>query len=51
MHVAQVVASTYHLTIKFPIESGMGTILGEQNFSRECYALGVKIGQKYTLNS
>ena len=31
------VTSTYHLSVKFPIEYGIGQVQGDQLVARECY--------------
>ena len=31
------VTSTYHLSVKFPIEYGVGQVQGNQLVARECY--------------
>ena len=31
------VTSTYHLSVKFPIEYGIGQVQGDQLTARECY--------------
>ena len=33
----KVVTSTYHLSIKFPTEHGIGQVQGDQLAARECY--------------
>ena len=33
----KVVTSTYHLSIKFPTEYGVGQVQGDQLATRECY--------------
>ncbi|KAL5750211.1 hypothetical protein ACOSP7_024814 [Xanthoceras sorbifolium] len=32
------IVSMYHLTMKFPVEGGIGTIKGNQHAARRCYA-------------
>ena len=33
----KIVTSTYHLSVKFPIEYGVGQVQGNQLVARECY--------------
>ena len=33
----KVVTSTYHLSVKFPMEYGVGEVQGDQLAARECY--------------
>nr|MCH9869509.1 hypothetical protein [Serratia marcescens] len=47
LRALQVVASTFHLVIKFPTPSGMSECRGDQVMARTCYFLGVQ-GQEFT---
>ncbi|XP_028118520.1 uncharacterized protein LOC114316065 [Camellia sinensis] len=42
LNVFQAVTSTYHLSIKFSIDHGVGTVRSEQTVARECYVASLK---------
>ena len=45
------ITSTYHLSVKFPIEYGVGQVQGDQLVARECYlAMLVMDEQVQTMN-
>ncbi|KAM6583079.1 hypothetical protein CsatB_010081 [Cannabis sativa] len=46
----KIVTSIYHLTMKFPTPSGVGSVRGVQSDSRECYNAAVKLAEKRTVN-
>ena len=42
----EVITSTYHLMIKFPIKYGMGEVQGDQVTTRECYIATLKMDDR-----
>ena len=42
LNVIKVVPSAYHMMIKFPTESEVGMVRGDQRVARECYSASVK---------
>ena len=42
LNAIKVVPSAYHMMIKFPTESGVGMVRGDQRVARECYSASVK---------
>ncbi|KAM6543255.1 hypothetical protein CsatB_007702 [Cannabis sativa] len=46
----KIITSIYHLTIKFPTPTGVGSVRGVQSDSRECYNAAVKLAEKKSLN-
>ena len=42
LNAIKAIPSAYHMMIKFPTESGVGMVRGDQRVSRECYSASVK---------
>ena len=42
LNVIKAIPSAYHMMIKFPTESGVGMVRGDQRVARECYSASVK---------
>ena len=42
LNAINVIPSAYHMMIKFPTESGVGMVRGDQRVARECYSASVK---------
>lgn len=42
IHNFKVVPSTYHQVMMFPIRNEMGSMVGQQQASRECYTIAMK---------
>ena len=42
LNAIKAIPSAYHMMIKFPIESGVGMVRGDQRLARECYSASVK---------
>ena len=41
LNAIKAIPSTYHMMIKFPTESGVGMVRGDQRVARECYSASV----------
>ena len=46
----RVATSTYHLSIKFPIEYGIGEVRRDQLVTRECYLAMLAMDKQMTMN-
>ena len=42
LNAIKAIPSAYHMMIKFPTESGVGMVQGDQRVARECYSVSVK---------
>ena len=42
LNAIKAIPSTYHMMIKFPTESGVGMVRGDQRVARECYSASAK---------
>ena len=42
LNAIKAIPSAYHMMIKFPTESGVGMVRGDQRVARECYSASVK---------
>ena len=42
LNAIKAIPSAYHMMIKFPTESGVGMVQGDQRVARECYSASVK---------
>ena len=42
LNAIRVVPSAYHMVVKFPTESGVGMVRGDQQVARECYLASIK---------
>ena len=42
LNTIKAIPSAYHMMIKFPIESGVGMVRGDQRVARECYSASVQ---------
>ena len=42
LNAIKAIPSVYHMMIKFPTESGVGMVRGDQRVARECYSASVK---------
>ena len=42
LNAIKAIPSSYHMMIKFPTESGVGMVRGDQRVARECYSASVK---------
>ena len=42
LNAIKAIPSAYHIMIKFPTESGVGMVRGDQRVARECYSTSVK---------